>query len=263
MIGFYSLIIGSRFVEIIPPWEDKILGIDVETEIKQSLTTAFNVIMVPLAGYFVLVFRRAGARDAGQELSRSGSRRPIFYLRSFNLDKSTARVSFFDSLLFGWWAPNPELTMARRLRRYGPVIAIGRPGETLPPLGASRFYVSDDKWKEKVEDVARAAQLVIWTTGTTEGLRWEISHLLATTPMDKLVVMAHPHLMRILPPDREIEWKRFLDEFGSAFPHRFPTYLGITRFFRFDRDARPVGETSLRALIRAKGMTYRIFRTNR
>ena len=139
----------------------------------------------------------------------------------------------------------------------------GPAGELLPPIGARRFYVGDDKWKEKVADVARVAQLVIWTTGTTEGLRWEASHLLATTPMEKLVVAAHPHLMRILPPDREIEWRRFLDAFRGVFPHPFPDYLGIIRFFHFDREGRPIGEISLKALLRAKGFTVRGRRASR
>jgi MFS family permease len=225
---------------------------NVEAEAIQSSRVFYSVTLGPMAAYLVILFRRAGARLAGDELLVSGSRRPIFYLRSFDLDKLIARASFFD-LLAGPWLPNPEQMMARRLRRYGPVIAIGRPGELLPPIGAGRFYVDDNHWKEKVTDVVKAAQLVIWTTGTTGGLRWEVSHLLETTPKEKLVIMAHPHLMRILPPDREIEWRAFLDTLGNAFPKPFPDYLGIIRFFHFDREQKPRGEVTLKALLRVKG----------
>jgi hypothetical protein len=30
------------------------------------------------------------------------------------------------------------------LRQFGPVVAIGRPGESLPPTGAAREYVRND-----------------------------------------------------------------------------------------------------------------------
>jgi hypothetical protein len=65
---------------------------------------------------------------------------------------------------------NAEQAIVKVLRKYGPVIAIGRPCEALPPLGAARFYVSDELWKSKVEDTARVARLVVWATGLSEGL---------------------------------------------------------------------------------------------
>jgi MFS transporter, MHS family, citrate/tricarballylate:H+ symporter len=197
---------------------------------------------------------RAGARGAEAELQRSGSRRPIFYLRSFDIDQKIGRISIIE-ILAGRAFHNAEEALANRLRWYGPVIAIGRPGETLPMLGAARFYVSHDRWQGKVADVARASQLVVWVTGTTEGLRWEISHLLETLPPAKLIVWAHPHLLRQLPPDREAEWQQFLATLGSVFPHPLPPYLGITRFFHFDTDFSPVAATSLRSVLAAKGMT--------
>jgi MFS family permease len=195
---------------------------------------------------------RAGARSAEQELRRAGSRRPIFYLRSFDLDEKIGRVSIVE-MLGGRSYANAEQGLAKRLRRYGPVIAIGRPGEKLPALGAARFYVSHEQWKAKVADVVRASQFVVWATGTTEGLQWEISHLLESLPPEKLIVWAHPHLLRLLPPDREIEWQRFLAVLGRVFPQPLPGYLGIMRFFHFDNAYRPIPETSLRAVLKAKG----------
>jgi MFS family permease len=196
---------------------------------------------------------RAGARRAEAELKRSGSRRPILYLRSFNIDEFIGRTSIVE-LLTGRGHANAEQSLVNRLRRYGPVVAIGRPEEKLPALGAARFYVSHDLWKAKVADVARAAQLVVWATGTTEGLRWEISHLLEQLPPEQLIVWAHPHLLRLLPADREIAWQQFLEALGDLFPYPLPPYLGITRFFHFDRDYRPIPEPSLRAVLQAKGI---------
>jgi hypothetical protein len=114
--------------------------------------------------------------------------------------------------------------------------------------------VSQELWKNKVADVARASQLVIWATGTTEGLRWEITHLLESLPPEKLILWAHPHLLRLLPPHREIEWQSFLAALGSVFPQPLPPYLGISIFFHFDEQFRPTGEPSLRSVLSAKGM---------
>jgi len=39
-----------------------------------------------------------------------------------------------------------------------------------------------------VEAIVPLCQLVVWTTGHTEGLRWEIKHLLENVPPQKLLL---------------------------------------------------------------------------
>ena len=126
-------------------------------------------------------------------------------------------------------------------RKIGPVIAIGRPGERLPSLGAARFYVSHDRWQETVAAILRVAQLVVWTTGTTDGLRWEISHIIEKVAPEKLVLWAHPQLQEF--PDwllAEEEWTRFLAAFGALFPRPLPERLENIAFICFDKDFSPV-----------------------
>ena len=118
------------------------------------------------------------------------------------------------------------------------LVAIGRPSEELPALGAARIYVARDRWQQAVADIASVSQLVIWTTGTSEGLRWEISHLLSSLPLQKLIVWAHPHLLRLEAPEREAEWSRFLTLFDDVFQHALPRTLGRTRFLHFDAQGR-------------------------
>src|SRR5205085_11213724 len=98
------------------------------------------------------------AQNAFEELQGDKSRRPVFYLRSFRMDGT----------------PQEQKVMTE-FRKCGPVIAIGRPDEKLPQLGAARFYVSHARWKETVAAILRVSQLVVWTTGITEGLRWNSS----------------------------------------------------------------------------------------
>jgi hypothetical protein len=189
------------------------------------------------AGRRALIAMRA--KSASDELASAGARRPILYLRSFEIDEDTSRPSileFFGILLA---TSTPEQKLAQQLSRVGPVIAIGRPGEALPPLGAARFYVTDELWKQKVADVAAASRLVVWTSGVSEGLRWEISYLLRSLPTERLVLWAHPHLV-VGRRGREAEWSLFLKALGAVFPKPFPATLGTTELFVFAQDGTPV-----------------------
>ncbi len=209
--------------------------------------SVFGIIVLLVIVWFVLMpvqhslMRNAlmhRSRTAEKELRRS-ARRPIFYLRSFGLDQRIARPVFWERFLNSPLA-NAEQRLVARMRKVGPVIAIGRPNEMLPALGAARFYVSHDRWQEKVSDVARVAQLVVWTTGVSEGLRWELSHLLKSLPPEKLILWAHPNILDLDAFQRDKEWSRFLDALGSLFPKPLPTSLGQTRFFAFGPDFEPI-----------------------
>jgi hypothetical protein len=98
--------------------------------------------------------RQAGARSAQAELSREGSRRPVFYLRSFGLDKAASRASILD-----WLTENPRATAEERvtgtLSRVGPVIAIGRPNERLPPSGPSASMSATSSGRRKCPTSSR------------------------------------------------------------------------------------------------------------
>jgi hypothetical protein len=184
---------------------------------------------------------RGGALRAEQELERDGGRRPVLYLRAFALDEAVARPSAAELMLGTVPGANAEQLLAKALRRTkGPVIAIGMPGEKLPGVGAARFYASHEVWHQKVADAAHVSQLVVWTIGTTEGLRWEITHLLKSVGPEKLIVWTHPHLMRLNQTEREQEWSAFIEAFGELFPRPLPAQLGKTRFFWFKQDWEPV-----------------------
>lgn len=186
-----------------------------------------------LRNRFIRNATQSRARSAEAELERSGMRRPILYLRSFALDQQIQRPSWFERFLGSLPLESAEQELTKALKKVGPTIAIGRPGEHLPGLGAARFYCSDDRWQQKVADVAAESQCIVWASGVTEGLRWEISHLVQSTLPEKLILWAHPHIMRLAPREREAEWSRFLVALGSAFPKPLPERLGEARFIYF------------------------------
>lgn len=179
----------------------------------------------------IRLHKRLAARNAVEELENDGARRPVFYLRAFKMDGSPA-----------------EDRAVAEFRKVGPVIALGRPNEILPPLGAARFYVSHERWQTVVAEIARISQLVIWTTGSTEGLRWEINHLLENISPEKLVLWVHPQMSEfpggMLADDwhaeKQNEWTEFLRAFGPLFPHPLPARLNDMEFICFDKDFVPI-----------------------
>jgi hypothetical protein len=80
-------------------------------------------------------------------------RPPILYLRSFEDDTSLY--------------PDHERDLVAALAPFGPVIAIGRPGEFLQTLGAARAYCGDD-WKEQVRHWIDTCALVVIRIGESQ-----------------------------------------------------------------------------------------------
>ena len=77
--------------------------------------------------------------------------------------------------------------MADILGRVGPVVAIGKPGEPVPQLGAARLYVAHDVWQSRVIELMAIAGLVVVRVGSSPGVLWEIEQALAHVPRQRLV----------------------------------------------------------------------------
>jgi hypothetical protein len=82
-----------------------------------------------------------------------------------------------------------EQLVAQQLRPYGPFVAIGRPGESLPQLGAARTYTSDAEWQEKALAMMAASRLIAFVVGATPGLGWELGQIVERGWTDKLLLL--------------------------------------------------------------------------
>ena len=118
-------------------------------------------VLARIRTYFLRQAWKSKAATAEDELARPDARRPILYLRSFGLDERVNRRTWTERFLGTYPTETGEQALSKALRPYGPTIAIGRPEEKLPALGAARFYVSHDRWKQKVSDVAAEAQFIV------------------------------------------------------------------------------------------------------
>jgi hypothetical protein len=75
------------------------------------------------------------------------------------------------------------------MSRVGPVVAIGRPGERLPELGAARLYAADDQWRDRVSSLVRHARVVLIRAGNTPNLWWEIEQTMIAVPASRVILV--------------------------------------------------------------------------
>nr|ALS90558.1 MetaGeneMark_Unknown Function [uncultured bacterium] len=94
-------------------------------------------------------------------------RRPIIYLRSF-YEEAEPDAIYYDKA-------KTDETLAQVLKTTGPLIAVGKPGDKLQPLGAIRVYFNDEVWQENVEVLMAMSRLVIIQAGLSPGLKWEMA----------------------------------------------------------------------------------------
>ncbi|TCL72607.1 hypothetical protein [Rhizobium sp. BK251] len=69
------------------------------------------------------------------------------------------------------------------------MVAVGRPGERLPQVGAQRVYLTDDAWQARIIELMEGAALVVLRTGSSAGFHWEVGRALSTLSPEKLLVI--------------------------------------------------------------------------
>jgi hypothetical protein len=186
-----------------------------------------------------------------EEILREPGRPFALYLRSFVSDDiahlSTPRG--FIRKLIDYIAPGeafgnrPEERLVVVAHGIGPMIALGRPGDSLPQIGAARIYIghtADDlEWQTTVTDLCRRAGLVILQLGNpTPGLLWELENARHLVDPERLVIYlprgatANPELRGMGPNSLAAIYSRH-------FPKSLPPELGDARCIVFDRDWNP------------------------
>jgi hypothetical protein len=128
-------------------------------------------------GFCYLRGRQLRAKALAQQVW-ADARSPVIFLRSFESDGPDAEN----------FVPTEEELLAKAVNGIGPLIAIGKPGETLPKLGAMRLYVPDAIWQQTVKEKLKEARLIVVQAGMSEGLWWEISQCLLAASPDKVVL---------------------------------------------------------------------------
>jgi hypothetical protein len=127
-----------------------------------------------------------------------GEGSPVLLLRTFGDDRLKLRtqrrdrLGLLDSLVMKRRERFEELVTIA-LAQYGAPVAVGRPGEKLPPgLGGQRVTFSNDTWQAGVNRMADDAALICMTLGKTAGLSWEMNLIASSGFLHKTVFLTPP-----------------------------------------------------------------------
>jgi hypothetical protein len=134
---------------------------------------------------------------------------PVLYLRSFLDDKVAAKRQ--AALL------TEEEELNKAFAHIGPMIAIGKPGEILPEVGAARAYFTDDKWQAAVYHYMDISRLIVLRAGLSQGLVWEIKNSIQRLDPAKLVLL--------IPFEKE-SYDQFRARVQTLFPKPLPDHPG-------------------------------------
>lgn len=184
--------------------------------VSEGVTTIlFGVLMTSalLGSVFIRELGRRLLQPSAAELLQQDTRPPIVLLRSFADDgqffppistgvATTASPGYQESLT------RFEAEFARYLAPFGPLVAIGEPGEPIPQLGAARAYVDDTKWKAVVDDLIDRSGLVLMIAGDTPGVQWELKEVLQEDHWRKLILLMPPRNPSDLKIEAELEGRR-------------------------------------------------------
>lgn len=130
----------------------------------------------------------------------------VLYLRSFDADS-------FGSTRDGWLTEEEQL--AKSLKPVGEMLAVGRPGEHLPEVGAKRLYFTDAEWQDKVAELINTAELVAIRAGSSPGLTWEAEFIGRHASPDRLLILGQNRrevrrLVNVILGSANIQTPRFL-----------------------------------------------------
>lgn len=195
------------------PLATVLLGIGIESQAVQEWAQMSMWILYPIAAWLMTRSRKLDAPTVDELLARD-ARPPVLYLRSFSDDRRDARGRTLKTIFDptdGY--QSREEAMIEWAKAIGPVIAIGRPGENLPELGAARMYVSNDQWQERVSQLLDEAGFVVLRAASSPGLRWELNQVVRRRDLRSLLILL---------PDSDSDYAQFTAWANEVLPMPLP-----------------------------------------
>ena len=186
----------------------------VEQNFLMSLMLLFCGFVLAIGGPQLVYLGRRLQIPSVEQLLKKDKRAPILLLRPFYHDREQDAYSE-KKFTGGWFSSlneslSIEYNLVKALNSRGPVVAIGKPGEKLPPLGAARMYTTDDQWQQKVLEFLDKAQLIVVILSFTPSVAWEIEQVTADRLLPKTVFIIPPALTG---GDWPMGWQQFRQRF--------------------------------------------------
>ncbi len=193
----------------------------------KDIPSNVHLLAFKLVGIYVLLFFggrgiRLWRTDARLLLVKD-PRPPILYLRPFDYDLHNT----LDQMR------SEERLLTSFFKRLGPVIAIGKPGEQLQPVGAPRIYLGDT-WQEVVVNLMNQAKLIIIACpqDVHQGTWWEIEESIKINDPQRLIFY--------LPfPENPHIYQAFRQRVNVLLSQELPSNIGYTRFINFGPNWEP------------------------
>ena len=150
-------------------------------------TVALLLISAGLRNTSRWVSRQSYERQVGRDL-----RPPILFLRAFKDDQSRLPQSgiLHRLLRAELGARRLDHILVEEFSRFGPVVALGRPGERMRPFGAARVYVEHSDWQAKVLELTAKAAHIVLVADDSAGIAWEIDTMLDPVLRAKTIFLA-------------------------------------------------------------------------
>lgn len=192
---------------------------------------------LPLFSFSLFCWRRARQEVLRGGLKSDSARRQrsTLYLRSFFDDQVKV---LRDGLRYRVWLTDPLLSNIRFMRfeeviadavwPFGGLIALARPGEKLPELGAVRVAAEGQDWQETIESLMEESQHIVMMVGLTSGLKWEFQQAQIHGRQAKLLLVTPPESAALIAKT----WHNFASDFPSLLscPEELPVRSLAVRF---------------------------------
>ena len=197
-------------------------------------------VMVPLRIWFIR--KRTPVLDF--ETAMALDEPVIVYLRSFEDDGkgSDYNISFSTAFagLFLKYNGSYEYIILKPFRKWFSVIAIGKPDEELPEVGALRLYVDDEVWQDRAAALIEKAKYVVLRPAKSDGLNWEINYLISNALLHKLILSTQIGTIDEKAV-RAAKFKQFNKKFHELTGIELPEYSSKTPYIRFDASQNAIG----------------------
>ncbi len=163
--------------------------------------------------WFLSLARRLRVRSRRQlllsyERARlSDPRPPVLFLRPFSDDQISLKgaplphyMRLFDP---GVEAATLDELIVQDFSSMGPVVALGKPSDQLPPIGAARKYVAEGEWQDVALSLVDQSTRIIVAVSDATNVLWEVDAIVERGHLSKSVF--------VFPPARLFDRKLFLE----------------------------------------------------
>lgn len=148
---------------------------------------AFYVSMT--IGWGILLRSRRYFQIDADSLLSVDKRRPILFLRQFCDDPKLNFRGTGLRLIENYLDFSLEIRLSNHFKRFGPFIAVGVSGETVPVPGAARAILSHREWISTVSDWMNEAKVIVMYAGWTNWVSWELAKIIETNNINKLILI--------------------------------------------------------------------------